>query len=92
MFQKQLTSVPILNVTLTSSYLGSVGGMIACIDATPTSLLLFQIKDGPVITAKTHEPSLLLPNVHNDSAITMAAHTNVVLQLIVVSARKALNA
>ena len=55
------TTVPALNALLTSSYLHPAGGMMAHIDATPTSLLLLHVKDVPVITATIHDPSLLLP-------------------------------
>jgi hypothetical protein len=55
------TTVPALNALLTSSYLHPAGGMMAHIDATPTSLLLLNVKDVPVITATIHDPSLLLP-------------------------------
>jgi hypothetical protein len=56
-----ITSVPALNALLTSSYLHPAGGMMAHIDATPTSLLLLHLKDVQVITATIYDPSLLLP-------------------------------
>ncbi len=67
-----ITSVPALNALLTSSYMHPAGGMMARTDATPTSLLLFNVKDGTVITAATHEPSLLLLYVHDNPAIMTA--------------------
>jgi hypothetical protein len=57
----KITSVPALNVLLTSSYLHPAGGKMAHIDATPSSLLLLCVKDVPVIMATIHDPSLLLP-------------------------------
>jgi hypothetical protein len=56
-----ITFVPALNAPLTSSYLHPAGGMMAHIDATPTSLLLLHVKDVPATTATIHDPSLLLP-------------------------------
>jgi hypothetical protein len=67
-----ITSVPALNALLTSSYLYPAGGMMAHTDATPTSLLLFHIKEGTVIRTATHKPSLLLLYVHDDPAIMTA--------------------
>ncbi len=42
---------------------------MAHIDATPASLLLFHVKDGTVITTATHEPSLFLLCVEDNSGI-----------------------
>jgi hypothetical protein len=67
-----ITSVPALNALLTSSYMHPAGGMTAHTDATPTSLLLFHVKDSTVIMTATHEPSLLLPYVHDNPAIMTA--------------------
>jgi hypothetical protein len=74
-----ITSVPALNALLTSSYLHPDSGMTAHIDATPTSLLLFHVKDVPVITATIHDPSLLLPLCRDYSAIMMTTHANLLL-------------
>jgi hypothetical protein len=101
MYVLNITSVPALNALLTSSYLHAASGMMAHNDATPTSLLLFQVKDGTVIKTATHDPSLfllcvkdnseimapslLLFDVKEASAIMAATHTNSTLQLIVAS-------
>jgi hypothetical protein len=74
-----ITSVPTLNALLTLSYLHPASGMTAHIDATPTSLLLLHIKDFPVITATTHDPSLLLPLCQDNSAIMTTTHANLLL-------------
>ncbi len=95
------TSVPALNALLTSSYLHAAGGMMAHTDATPTSLLLFHVKDGTVIMTASNEPSLfllcvkdnseimapslLLFDIKDVSTIMAAIHANSTLQLIVVS-------
>jgi hypothetical protein len=63
------TSVPALNAPLTSSYLHAAGGMTAHTDATPTSLLLFHIKEGTVITTATHKQSLFLLCIEDNSVI-----------------------
>jgi hypothetical protein len=70
-----ITSVPALNVLLTSSFLHPASGMTAHTDATLTSLLLFHVKDSTVITTATHEPSLLLLYVHDNPAIMTALNT-----------------
>jgi hypothetical protein len=70
-----ITSIPALNVLLTSKYLHPAGGMMAHTDATPTSLLLFHVKDDTVITTATHEPSLLLLYIHDNPAIMTALST-----------------
>jgi hypothetical protein len=77
------TSVPTLNALLTSSYLHPASGMMAHTDATPTSLLLFHIKDGTVITTATHEPSLLLLYVHDNPAIMTALNAKNLLLFFV---------
>ncbi len=78
-----ITSVPTLNALLTSSYLYPAGGMTAHTDATPTSLLLFHIKDGTVIMTETHEPSLLLLYIHDDPAIMTALNAQNLLLFFV---------
>jgi hypothetical protein len=50
-----ITSVPVMNALLTSSYLYAAGGMTAHTDATPKSLFLFHAKDSTVITTATHD-------------------------------------
>ncbi len=60
--------------TKSPSNLHLAGGMISHIDASQTSLLLLQIKDGPVIMTTNYEPSLLL-YAQIDSAITTTTHT-----------------
>jgi hypothetical protein len=77
------TSVPALNALLTSRYLHPAGAMMAHTDATPTSLLLFHIKDGTVIMSSIHDPSLLLPFYHIGSAITTALRAPSLLLLYV---------
>jgi hypothetical protein len=72
-----ITFVPTLNYLLTSSYLHPAGGMTAHTDATPTSPLLFHIKDNSVITTATHEPSLLLLYVHDNPAIMTALNNKI---------------
>jgi hypothetical protein len=62
-------SVPALSALLTSSYLHAAGGMMARTEATPTSLLLFYVKDGTVVTTATHEPSLFLLCIKDNSKI-----------------------
>ncbi len=74
-----ITSVLTLNALLTSSYLHPAGGMMAHIDATPTSFLLLHVKDVPVIMATTHDPSLLLPLCQDSSATMMTTHANLLL-------------
>jgi hypothetical protein len=78
-----ITSVPALNAPLTSSYLHPASGMMAHIDATPTSLLLLHVKDVPVIMATIHDPSLLPPCCQNNSAITTATHAQNLLLLCI---------
>jgi hypothetical protein len=46
--------------------------MTAHTDATPTSLLLFHVKDGTEITIATHEPSYLLLYILDNPAIMTA--------------------
>jgi hypothetical protein len=79
------TSVSALNGLLTSSYLHTANGMMAHIYATPTSLLLFHVKDGQLVTITTHAPNLLLISTQECSAIMTATHTDFSLQLIVES-------
>jgi hypothetical protein len=74
-----ITSVLALNALLTSSYFHPAGGMMAHIDATPTSFFLLHVKDIPVIMATIHDPSLLLPLCQDNSAITTTTHANLLL-------------
>jgi hypothetical protein len=53
----QLTQVQ--HKTMNPSILHPAGNMMAHIDATPKSLLLLHVKDGPVIMPTNHEPILL---------------------------------
>ena len=58
--------------TMTSSILHQAGSMTATIDAIATILLLFQVKDIPLIMTTTYEPYLLLIFVQNDPTIAIS--------------------
>ncbi len=78
-----ITSIPALNALLTTSYLHPAGDMTAHTDATPTSLLLFLVKEGTVIMKETYEPSILLLYVHDNPAIMTALNAQNLLLFFV---------